>query len=534
MSQLSMMPAIDAALTTGFPCGSWWWPAWKAGDPLPPGWRPPVPGADNPKPRLPAGSPPGIACDGDEIDVEIAKALDTWVPDGLESPFIGIHQTRRLACGGAWACLEALDGGLSHATVRHGVIEWGHVPGAGALVAWEGTTEWARLPAGEAWDEEAQAWGPHLHWSLTWKPGDVVPPGYTPPIAGEALPGWQASHGGTLNENIVSDVWAALWASHPPGVPFPLEGFVETHVFPDGALWASMVAITDGGLCHVTLRDGQIEWSEAPGAGMLVWREDTSTWGRLPAKDAWDAEAQAWVPKASSIEAVSAPPDVEAIETSASASSDVDPKPVAPVALPLPSGGIEAFLHAHNLATNAGWEALANSLSRTTPGDVRNAVARNVAGGSLAAVNAEALLARLDAAEPPAEVVTEAEFPDVDPVHGTRRAPPPPPDFMEELVRKQDEARARREEAWRPMKALVNAGLAKMGQLNETRVRLLPPASDGLMLWYDPSVGDPKEVSLWITDPNVDPDILTRIEGILGVTARGAATSIRLLKADPP
>lgn len=158
MTQLSMMAAIDAALTTGFPCGSWWWPAWKAGDAIPPGWRPPVPGADCPKPRLPAGSPPGTACENDEIDMEIAKAIDAWLPDGMEVPFIGIHETRRLACGGAWARLEACDGGLCHATVRDRIIEWGRVPGAGALVALEG--RWTRLPAEEAWDEEAQDWKP--------------------------------------------------------------------------------------------------------------------------------------------------------------------------------------------------------------------------------------------------------------------------------------------------------------------------------------------------------------------------------------
>lgn len=522
MVQLSFMDAVDAALTSGFPCGSWWWPAWKAGDPLPPGWRPPVPGADNPKPRLPAGSPPGIACDGDEIDIEIAKALDAWRPAGMSSPFVGIYETRRLACGAAWARLEAWDAGLSHATVRGGIIEWGYVPGAGELVALDG--QWTRIP-----EEE----GPDPQWTETWKLGDAIPPGLMPPVGGEVLPTWYYSHDGMRDEQIAMDVWQAVWDGNHPGAPFPFENLTETHVLPDGALWACLTAVHDGGLSHVTLRDGVLEWTEAPGAGLLVYAADTRTWGRLPAKETWDVEAAAWVPKASSTEAVSAPPDVEVIETSASASLDVAPEPAAPVAALQPSGGIQAFLHAHNLATDAGWKTLAVSLSRTTPGDVRNAVARNVAGGSLATANAEALLARLDAAESPAEVVTEAEFPDVDPVYGTRRAPPPPPDFMEELVRKQEEARAQREEAWRPMKALVNAGLAKMGQLNETRARLLPPASDGLMLWYDPSVGHPKEVSLWITDPNVDPDILTRIEGILGVTARGAATSIRLLKADP-
>jgi hypothetical protein len=152
------MDAVDAALPYGFPCGSWWWHAWKAGDPLPPGWRPPVPGADNPKPRLPAEASPGDACQSDEIDMEVAKAVDAWRPDGMANPLIGIHETRRLACGAAWARLEAWDGGLCQATVRDGLIEWTRVPGAGALVPLEG--RWTRGPAEEAWDEEAQDWKP--------------------------------------------------------------------------------------------------------------------------------------------------------------------------------------------------------------------------------------------------------------------------------------------------------------------------------------------------------------------------------------
>ncbi|CAM3145432.1 hypothetical protein JHFBIEKO_0211 [Methylobacterium mesophilicum] len=540
MTQLSFMHAVDAALTTGFPCGSWWWPAWKAGDPLPPGWRPPVPGADNPKPRLPAGSPPGIACDGDEIDIEIAKALDAWRPAGMSSPFVGIYETRRLACGAAWARLEAWDAGLSHATVRGGIIEWGYVPGAGELVALDG--QWTRIP-----EEE----GPDPQWTETWKLGDAIPPGLMPPVGGEVLPTWYYSHDGMRDEQIAMDVWQAVWDGNHPGAPFPFENVTETHVLPDGALWACLTAVHDGGLSHVTLRDGVLEWTEAPGAGLLVYAADTRTWGRLPAKETWDAEAAAWVPKASSTEAVSAPPDAEAlktsasappdaeaIDTSASAPSDVDPEPAVPAVAPLPSGGIQAFLHAHNLATNFGWKTLAGSLSRTTPGDVRNAVAGNIAGGSLSDANARTLLACIEATDPPADVVTEvapeAEFPDVDPVYGTRRAPPPPPDFMEELARKQAEGRARRQEAWRPLEALADAGLAQLPTFVTDRTYLLPPASDSLMLWYDPNFGRPKDVSLWIIGPDVDPDILTRIESILGVTARGAATSIRLLEVAPP
>lgn len=463
MTQLSMMDAVDAALPHGTACGSWWWHAWRDGDAIPPGWRPPAPGTDYPKPRLPAGSPVGTACEGDEIDMEVAKAVDAWLPAGMVAPFVGIHETKRLPCGGAWACLEAWDRGLSHATVRDGLIEWGHVPGAGALVAWKGTTEWGRLPAEEAWDEEAQAWGPRLHWSLTWKPGDAVPPGYTPPIAGAALPGWQASHGGTLDENIASDVWAALWASHPPSVPFPLDGFVETHVFPDGALWASMMAITDGGLCHVVLRDGQIELSEAPGAGLLVWMEDARTWGRLPAKDRWDAEAEAWVPRTASTEAVSAPADVEALETSASDLPDVAPEPAAPA----------------------------------------------------------------EAAE---EGGSEDEFPDVDPVYGTRPVPPAPPDFVEKLLRTQKAARIARWELWKPMDALEEAGLAtirRRGQQGTNffhcHIELAPAVSDLMTLRYSQRSGIPNDVTLQLL-PGADPEseIVRQVEAILGLTAQPA------------
>ncbi|TXM95073.1 hypothetical protein FV223_02040 [Methylobacterium sp. WL116] len=314
----------------------------------------------------------------------------------------------------------------------------------------------------------------------------------------------------------------------------PYTDVSETHVLPDGALWACLSAKHDGGLSHVVLRDGEIEWSEAPGAGLLVWKEDTKSWGRLPAKDCWDAEAEAWVPKAPSTEAVSETLDVEDPEAATSAPSDVSAEPVVPEAALQPSGGIQEFLHATHLATDASWKSLAETLDRTTPGDVRNAVARHVAGGSLSAGNAASLLAILDAAEPPAEVAPEAEDDDYDPVDGSRRPLPPPPGFMEELARKQADVRSRREEAWRPLQALVDAGLARAGQYARDRGYLLPPASDGLMLWYDPNFGCPSNVSLWITDGEPKPEILARVEDILGVTARRGATSIRLLEVDKP
>lgn len=512
MTQLSFMDAVDAALPHGFACGSWWWHAWKAGDAIPPGWRPPVPGADYPKPRLPAEAPPGAPCENDEIDIEVAKAVDAWLPDGMGTPFIGIHQTRRLACGAAWARLEAWDGGLCHATVRDGLIEWEHVPGAGALVALDG--RWTRLPAEEARD---------AHWT---EPGDAIPPGYTPPIAGEVRPGWDASHGGMRDRQIVSDVLEVLLGRFPPGIPFPWEGVVETHRYPDGAVWASLRAVHDGALSHLTLRDGVLEWSEAPGAGLLTYARETRTWGRLPAKKTWNAEALA---AASALPDVVVPekepsalPDAEAIETSASAPSDVEPEPAVPVALPLPSGGPAAFLHAHNLATDTGWKGLADSLSRTTPGDVRNAVARHVAGGSLSAANAAALLACIEATEPPAELVTEAEFPEVDLVDGSRPVLRAPDDFMENLARARAAAAIDRAKEFCLGRALVEAGLAEWKEGGVKPV-LMPPASDVLHLhWQQPMHAAHKHRLLLLDDTSPDHPVVRRVEEITRLRARPA------------
>ncbi|KQP79205.1 hypothetical protein [Methylobacterium sp. Leaf117] len=532
MTQLSFMDAVDAAPAHPTSHGTWWWHTWTQGHILPPGWRMPAPEAHVPRPRREAVVLPGVECT--DADLDIAKAIGKWLPPGMPSPIVGIHEMRRAEDGTIHACLEAFDGGLGHVSVRDGVLTWGHVPGAGALVPQEGTTEWMRLPARESWDAETQDWV--LNWTATWKPGDAIPPGLTPPVAGEALPTWYADYDGVVDEQVASVVWLALLDSQPPGVPFPFGAVAETHVLPDGALWACVTVAHDGGLCHVVLRGGQIELSEAPGAGLLVWREDARTWGRLPAKDAWDAEAQAWVPRAASTEAVSAPPDVEVIETSASDLPDVAPV-AAPVAALQPSGGIAAFLHATHLATDASWKDLAVSLSRTTPGDVRNAVARHVSGGSLSAANAAALLARLDAAEAPAEdVAPEAEVPDVDsdvdPVYGTRPVPRASPDFLEKLLQKHEASRRARHERWKPLEALEEAGLATIKREGERgtksfqcHIALAPAVSDAMTLWFSQTGGYPENVTLLLA-PDTDPDseIVRSVTAILGmgVTVRPA------------
>ncbi|TXM91069.1 hypothetical protein [Methylobacterium sp. WL116] len=221
MTQLSFMDAVDAAPPHPTSRGTWWWHTWAQGHILPPGWRPPARGAHVAKPRREAVVLPGVECT--DAEPAIAKAIDTWLPPGMPSPIIGVHETRRAEDGTIYACLEAWDGGLSHVSVRDGVLTWGHVPTTGALVQREGTMEWDRIPAGEAWDVEAQDWGLRSVWSVTWKPGDVVPPGRLPPVAGEVLPGFPSCHDGMVDEQIATVVWMALAERNTEGVPFPFE-----------------------------------------------------------------------------------------------------------------------------------------------------------------------------------------------------------------------------------------------------------------------------------------------------------------------
>jgi len=139
---------------------------------------------------------------------------------------------------------------------------------------------------------------PHVRWTETWRPGDVIPPGISPPVD-DGVPWRRWVHGPEYDGQVASDIWEAVYASLPletPAIPFPFYGFVETKRLPDGAAWGCLEAVHDGGLSFVMLRDGVLEWEDTPGAGALEYDEGTGTWTRLPAKERWDEEAQDWVP----------------------------------------------------------------------------------------------------------------------------------------------------------------------------------------------------------------------------------------------
>ena len=239
-------------------------------------------------------------------------------------------------------------------------------------------------------------------WTDTWVLGDAVPPGLAPPAPDdpEGLPRFYRFYADDYDPEIHAEVWQAVQDSIPatlPEIPFPFSGLIETARLPDGARWACLVAYLDGGLSHVTLRDGELAWANAPGAGKLIWAEGTRTWERLPAWDAWDEEAGRFVPKGSTPKATSAPPDVEA--PGAASAETVAPEPV-PAEAPLPTGGPGEVVNALLLANDANWQRLVADVNRTTPAEIHRAVRRHVLSGDLSVPNARAILEAAGIAEP--------------------------------------------------------------------------------------------------------------------------------------